>query len=188
MRTQIDPAQIQVIFADLQTRLIQSSKAVAPADLEKAAAVLLEVVKILDIPFLFSVLSESKAGRLINSLLPASNQKNTFIRTTTSVLLDGVTGQAIQAQKRKVLVICGFTSEVVVAHSVQQAIEHGYEVIVPIDVVSSRSERTEHVAINTMERLGAHISSVMNLATALAPDMSTDVGSSLMEALTPLRS
>jgi hypothetical protein len=66
-------------------------------------------------------------------------------------------------------------------------LEVGCEVIVPVDAIGSRSERTETAAIRQMENAGASVTSVRSLLMRQTPEVSTLPGSAILRSLGALQ-
>lgn len=95
---------------------------------------------------------------------------------SASPFLDSATVEALGGSDRKVLIIAGFAAEVVTVHAVLDALARGYQVLVPVDACGGFSERTENAAFRQMEAAGAITTSVLSVATKLAPDFTTSQG------------
>jgi nicotinamidase-related amidase len=76
---------------------------------------------------------------------------------------------------------------VVVLHAVLDACKQGYRVLVPVDACGGLSERTEEAALRQIEAAGAISTSVVSIATKLAPDFTTDVGKQMFGIVQKLR-
>ncbi len=61
-------------------------------------------------------------------------------------------------------------------HAALDAQKQGYQGIVAVDARGGLSERTEQAALRQMEGAGVLISSVVSIATKLAPDFTTEKG------------
>ena len=73
-------------------------------------------------------------------------------------------------------------------HAVLDARAQGNEVLVPVDVCGGMSERTEQAALRQIIAAGAITTSVVSIATKLAPDFTTDLGKELYNIVQKLRS
>ncbi len=104
-----------------------------------------------------------------------------------SPFFDEATKNFLVQSRRKVLVIGGFATEAVVLHAVLDARAQGYEVLVPVDVCGGMSERTEQAALRQIIASGAITTSVVSIATKLAPDFTTDLGKELFNIVKRLR-
>jgi hypothetical protein len=109
------------------------------------------------------------------------------LRASASPFLDEATKNLLAQSKRKVLVIGGFATEAVVLHAVLDARVQGYEVLVPMDVCGGMSARTEQAALRQIIAAGAITTSVVSIATKLAPDFTTDLGKDLFDIVQRLR-
>ena len=179
---------VQILFADLQPSLVAGSRTVHPDLLSTAAGALARAADVLNIPMTFSIIPEGgEPGNLIPQLLPYANKHNTYSRTVASPFLDEPTSTALLKNERKVLVIAGFSSEVVVLHASLDALAAGYAVQVPLDVIGGRSQRTESAILSQIERAGGVTTSVLTLITRLEPDLSCPPGSTALAALQMLR-
>jgi nicotinamidase-related amidase len=125
-----------------------------PEGLTASAAVLAKAARILELPIAFSLVPEGdQRGRQIPELDEFVTDANAFWRNTASPFLDQPTASTLAANRRKVLVIAGFSAEVAVLHSALDAIEAGYTVQLPLDVVGRcdpASPRTRGEATPTL--------------------------------------
>jgi nicotinamidase-related amidase len=85
------------------------------------------------------------------------------------------------------VIIGGFATETVVLHAVLDARPQGYDVLVPVHVCGGLSERTEQSALKHIIAAGAITTSVVSIATKLAPDFTTDLGKDLFNIVQRLR-
>ncbi len=184
----LDPNQVQVLFADLQTQIVQRSKTTAPETLSQSAAVLAKLAKLFSLPMHVSVVPEGdKAPQVIEELARETAGVPQFLRLLASPFMDEKIHTALSSAGRKTLIIAGFATEVVVVHAVQEAIAAGYQVYVPVDTCGSMSARTEEAAFREIETAGGVITSVVTLATAMAPDFSTELGKQMFAIVQQLR-
>ena len=72
-------------------------------------------------------------------------------------------------------------------HAALDARKHGYLVLIPVDVCGGMSERTEQAALRQVEAAGAITTSVVSIATKLAPDFTTDLGKQMFGIVQKLR-
>ena len=186
--TPMNPADVQILFADLQPDIVARSKTNPPDASAHSAGVLAEVAGLLRLPIHFSVVPDGgKTPELIPELARHAKAVKLLPRMSASPFLDEATRDAIAATGRKTLVVAGFASEVVVVHAVRAAIEAGYGVHVPVDACGGMSERTEAAAFRQVEAAGGITTSVVGLVTALAPDFSTSPGDKAFGTLQSLR-
>ncbi len=182
------PAEVQLLFCDLQKQIVARSKTTEPGSLKRSASVLAQLAKVFALPVTISVVpEENEAPELITELTKEAPDAPQFLRANASPFLDQKTRAALAAHGRKTLVVSGFATEVVVLHAVTGAIEAGYRVLVPVDACGGLSERTEAAALRQMEVFGAEVTSTVTLATALAPDFTTELGQQMFATIQKLR-
>jgi pimeloyl-ACP methyl ester carboxylesterase/nicotinamidase-related amidase len=184
----LDPATVQILFADLQSPIVARSKTNPPQGLSCAACVLARCARLLGLPVHHSVVPEGgKAPEVLPDLAKETESAPQFARMTADPFLDPQTREAIDAVKRPVLVIAGVATEAVVLHAALSALERDYRVQVPVDACGGLSARTEDAALRQIEAAGGVTTSVVTLVTALAPDFSTDLGGKAFGILQSLR-
>ncbi len=177
----------QVLFCDLQKQIVARSKTTRPEALSQSAGVLLQLAKLFQLPVTLSVVpEEQKAPEVIPALVDsgAMTQKP---RTPDSPFCDSATVERLGEGGRKVLIIAGFATEVVVLHAALDARKHGYQVLVPVDACGGMSTRTEEAAFRQMERSGAITTAVVSIATKFAPDFTTELGKQMFSIVQQLR-
>ena len=186
--SQLNPAETQLLFCDLQKQIVGRSKTTEPKALARSAAVLAQLGRVFSLPVTISVVPEGNdAPELVEELAKATPNAPQFLRANASPFLDEKTTAALDENGRKTLVIAGFTTEVVVLHAVTAAIDQGYRVLVPVDVCGGMSERTEAAALRQIEGYGGEITSTVTLATALEPDFTTELGQQMFGVIQQLR-
>jgi nicotinamidase-related amidase len=184
----LDPASVQILFADLQPAIVARSKTNPPDALAASAGVLAEVAALLGLPMHFSVVPEDgKPPVLIPELAGHAQASQLLPRMSASPFLDVATGTALSATGRETLVVCGFATEVVVLYAAHAAVAAGFRVLVPVDACGGMSARTEDATFRRIEAAGGVNTSVVGLVTALAPDFSTSPGREAFAALQSLR-
>lgn len=187
--SEIKATDVQVLFADLQKQLVARSKTAAPKALGRSVSVLAQLAKVFALPVTLSVVpEEDKEPELIPELAKEiATDAPRLLRTGASPFLDEKTRAALASHQRKTLVVAGFATEVVVLHAVTGGITAGYRVLVVVDACGGMSERTEAAALRQIEAFGGEVTATVTLATALAPDFTTDQGKQMFAALQTLR-
>jgi nicotinamidase-related amidase len=171
----LDPATVQVLFADLQPQIVARSKTNPPNALARSAGVLAQVARLLHLPVHLSVVPEGgQTPGLIPELARETKGVAQHSRMSASPFLDESTRAAVLATGRQHLIVAGFATEVVVLHAACHAITAGYQVHVPVDACGGMS--TEDAAFRQIEAKGGVTTSVVALVTALTPDFSTEAG------------
>jgi Isochorismatase family len=185
----LDPATVQILFADLQPPIVARSKTNPPQSLSRAASVLARCARLLGLPVHHSVVPEGgKAPEVLPDLAKKTEDVPQFARMTADPFLDPQTREAIDAVNRPVLVIAGFATEAVVLRAALSALESDYQVQVPVDACGGMSARTEDAALRQIEAAGGVTTSVVSLVTAMAPDFAREPGRNTFAALQALRS
>ncbi|MDB5311091.1 MAG: putative enzyme with cysteine hydrolase domain [Gemmataceae bacterium] len=184
----LDPATVQVLFADPHPQIVARSKTNAPDALTRSATVLARVARLLHLPMRLSVVPEGvRPPQLIPELARETEGVAQHPRISASPFLDEAPRAAIAAPGREHLIIAGFATEVVVRHGACDAVAAGYRVHVPVDACGGMSSRTEDAAFRRIEAAGGVTTSVVALVTAMAPDFSTDPGRQAFGFLQRLR-
>ena len=142
--TALNAGSAQVLFCDLQPQIVARSRTTDPKALGRSAGVLLCFAQLFDLPTTFSVAPEGgKEPELIEELRGNDDFAPSFPRVSASPFLDSATADRLGEAKRKVLIVAGFATEAVVLHGVMDALERGYQVLVPVDACGGISMATE---------------------------------------------
>jgi hypothetical protein len=164
----LDPATVQVLFADLQPQIVARSKTNPPDALARSAGVLAQVARLLHLPVHLSVVPEGgQTPELIPELARETKGVAQHSRMSASPFLDESTRAAIAASGQQHLIVAGFATEVVVLR--RNVVPHGGR-----GVPTDRGE-------------GRVTTSVVTLVTALTPDFSTESGRQVFGILQSLR-
>ena len=151
----LDPATVQILFADLQPPIVARSMTNPPESLSCAASVLARCARLFDLPVHHSVVpAGGKAPEVLPDLAKETDGAPQFARMTADPFLDPHTREAIDAVKRPVLVIAGCATEAVVLRAALSALQSDYQVQVPVDACGGLSARTEDAALRQIEAAG----------------------------------
>jgi nicotinamidase-related amidase len=182
----IHPDDVQILLADLQVQIVAFSKTQPPKALSAAAGMLGELAGVFSLPVTVSVVPHDfKPPELLPEL--SSFKTHQHERMSASPFLDLSVSSALAGFRRKTLVVAGFATEVVVLQSAVAARKAGYRVLVPVDACGGFSERTEQAAFRQIELAGGELTSVVSLATAMAPDFQSDLGQKMFAVVQKLR-
>lgn len=174
------PGEVQILLLELQPAIVAASQTVPGDRLRRAAATLMEVARAAGIPVTASVVPlDGQPLDLVEELAGVDR----LARTTVGAFDDPALSDRIAAPGRKVLIIGGVSSEIAVLHAVLGARRAGHDVEVLLDLCGGLDPRSEQAAFERMWREGAQASSVSSFATGLITDMTTTVGSAIMQAL-----
>jgi Isochorismatase family len=177
----------QLLLCDLQPAIVARSETIDREVLGRAAGIMLEVARLFSLPMTLSVVPEGGQAPELISELRGSGFAQERLRASASPFLDEATKNSLAQSRRKVLIIGGVATEAVVLHAVLDAGAHDYEVLVPVDLCGGMSERTEQAALGQISAAGATITSVVSIATKLAPDFTTGLGKDLFGIVQRLR-
>ena len=97
-------------------------------------------------------------------------------RTTTTAFSDASLTEALAATGRRVLILAGVASEIVVQRTALDALAAGYTVQVAVDACGGISARTEDAAWRRIVQAGGVTTSVTTFAAELAGDFTTEAG------------
>ncbi|MGD0104149.1 MAG: isochorismatase family protein [Rhodopila sp.] len=149
---------MQVLFADLQPSIVARSRTNPPDALARSAGVLAQAGKLRACRSV-----SASCPELLPELGREADMTAMLPRMCASPFLDEATRDALAAAGRKIMVLCGFATEVVVLHAARAAIEGGYRVLVPVDACGGMSARTEDAAFRQIEAAGAVTTSVVGI-------------------------
>ncbi|ORM60037.1 isochorismatase [Pantoea rodasii] len=176
----LNPVDVQFLFADLQPTLVNTSITNSPTQLAGNAGSLAKVAAVLKLPMLFLTVAK---GEVIPELTPYSTPQNTLFRTNADPFQVPDIVNALGKNKRKALIISGYSTEVAVLLSVLDAIRHDYHVHVVVDCIGSRSNRTESASLVQISQAGAVQTSVLTVAAQLAPEFSNEPGKTILSII-----
>jgi Isochorismatase family len=161
-----------VLFADLQTGIVELSQTNPVARLKTGVRGLAKLAKLLGIPAVVSGVrgEDGKPSKMIPQIADGLGDLPTHHRTTCDSFLNEEIVSAIKATGRKTLLISGVATELAVQLSALTASDQGYKVFIVLDACGGMSERTEQAALQRMAKAGATTVSVMTLAGELAGD------------------
>ncbi|MCK5834892.1 MAG: isochorismatase family protein, partial [Lentisphaeria bacterium] len=154
--------QCTLIVVDIQERLI---KAMDENRYQHKMVTTVKIASALGIPTVVTEQYPRGLGETILEIkeaLPAETQ--TFEKTTFPCW--GAEGfkSAVDHIGNKTLIVIGMESHVCVLQTVLEALEEGYEVLIPVDCVCSRNELDKKYALKEMQQAGATLTTIERLA------------------------
>jgi nicotinamidase-related amidase len=163
-----------ILFLDLQTEIVKNS-ATLPVDLlTRNAAVLAKLAALHKLPYFLSAVPPG--GDFIDAVLSPLGHPAPRMRMQTSAFADaGLTGE-LQASGRKILILAGVASEIVVQRTALDARAAGYQVQIAVDACGGVSARTEEAAWRRVGAAGGTTTSVTTFAAELTGDFTTELG------------
>src|SRR5262249_20819899 len=98
------------------------------------------------------------------------------LRTQTTAFADAGLVEAVRSSGRRVLVLAGVASEIVVQRTALDALAAGYSVQVAVDACGGVDPRTEDAAWRRSGAGGGVTPSVTTFAAELTGDFTTEIG------------
>jgi len=169
----IDPKDTVVLFADLQTGIIELSQTQPLDRLKKSVSGLAQLAKLFEMPVIVTGVrgDDGSDAKITPEIASALGDLPTHHRITCDSLLNPEILAAIQATGRKTLLISGVATELAVQLPAVSAKENGLRAFVVLDACGGMSERTEQAALLRISSAGSTAISVMTLAGELAGDL-----------------
>ena len=170
--SRIDAHDALILFADLQSGIVELTQTNHLDRLKKAVRALAQLAKLLDIPVIITGVrgEDGKDAKILPQLGEVLGNLPTHHRTTCDSFLNQEIVSAIEATGRRTLLISGVATELAVQLPALTACDQGYKVYVVLDACGGMGERTEQAALLRMAKAGATTVSVMTLAGELAGD------------------
>ncbi|HQT65285.1 MAG: cysteine hydrolase [Acidocella sp. 20-57-95] len=167
-------ANVAVLFLDLQEEIVKNSQTVTLPRLTRAAGALAKLAALHKLPSLLSAVPPG--GAFLDDVLAPLGHPQASMRYQTSAFADAGLVAALAATGRKILILSGVASEIVVQRTALDALAAGYQVHVAVDACGGISPRTEDAAWRRITAAGGVTTSVTTLAGELAGDFSTQLG------------
>jgi nicotinamidase-related amidase len=163
-----------VLFLDLQNEIVKNSRT-APLDrLQRASGALARLAALHGLPAFLSAVSPG--GPFLDVVSTPLGMSRPRMRTQTTAFADGTLVNDLGASGRKVLILAGVASEIVVQRTALDALAAGYEVQVAVDACGGIDLRTEDAAWRRITASGGVTTSVTTFAAELTGDFTTELG------------
>jgi nicotinamidase-related amidase len=171
--SRIDPNDCVVLFADLQSGIVELSQTNPLPKLQKAVLGLAKLAKLFEMPAIVSAIAgeDGSPAMILPEIAQALGTLPTHHRSTCDSLLNPDILSTLQATGRKTLLIAGVATELAVQLPALTGADLGYKVLVVLDACGGMSERTEQAALLRIGAAGATTVSVMTLAGEIAGDL-----------------
>lgn len=150
--------QSVLLVIDLQGKLYDSMD--NKKDLEKKVWALIEGIKILDIPLIWTEQLPEKIGNTAAQIAALLKAYQPIEKVSFSCLPNRRFREALTALNRKQVIVCGIEAHVCVYQTVVDLIAEGYQVQIVDDAVSSRDAHNKAIAIARMQDAGAKLTTV----------------------------
>jgi nicotinamidase-related amidase len=172
----IDPDSALVLFADLQTGIIELASTVELVRLRRGVSALAKLARLFDIPAIVTTAPSDGGAQVTPEIAAALGELPQHVRTTTDAFTHAATREAIMKTGRKTLLVAGVATEIIVQHSALSGAAHGLHVQVLVDACGGISPRTEHAAFRRLTQAGVVTTSIASLAGQLAADFTKTRG------------
>jgi nicotinamidase-related amidase len=180
----LDPAKVQLIFADLQDFIMDLAQTNSPTAVRNSARTLATIGTILELPAVLSIVPGPDGPDVITELTELLPGTRAHVRAPgPSCWDDPGARDAVIGHGRGVIVLCGVVTEIVVLHTALDALADGYQVHIPIDACGGITPRGEGATLRRLEAAGAQITTVPGLAGDLLRDFTTPDGGAILAAL-----
>jgi hypothetical protein len=163
-----------VLFLDLQEEIVKNSKTLSLQRLERATGALAKLAALHKLPSFLSAVPPG--GAFLSAVTGPLAGVTPRMRTQTTAFADQGLVRALAESGRKVLVLSGVASEIVVQRTALDAIGAGYEVMVAVDACGGVDARTEDAAWRRITAAGGATTSATAFAAEMTGDFATETG------------
>ena len=163
-----------VLFLDLQDEIVKNSQTNPLPIVRTRAGALAALAALHGLPAFAS--SVPPGGAFLTDVLAPLPALQPRPRTSTSAFADDGLTAAIAGTGRRLIVLSGVASEIVVQRTALDALAAGYRVEIAVDACGGVNARTEDAAWRRIIQAGGVTTSVTTFAAELAGDFTTDLG------------
>ena len=163
-----------ILFLDLQEEIAKNARTVSADQLRRNAGVLAKLAKLHGIPAFLSAVPPG--GTFFANVTTTLPDAKPAMRTQTTAFSDAAFVENIRLSGRRVLLLAGIASEIVVQRTALDALASGYKVQIAVDACGGIDPRTEDAAFRRVEAAGGVTTSVITFAAELAGDFTTEKG------------
>lgn len=147
-----------LIIIDVQGKL---ATLVADSDATiQSIQTLISGMQVLGLPVVWVEQLPDKLGPTVPTIAEHLQDIEPFAKSTFSALAEPAISQAVTSTGRTDWLVCGIETHICVYQTVCDLLDNGYNAHVVSDAVSSRNPQHKDLALDKMQRLGAHISCV----------------------------
>jgi nicotinamidase-related amidase len=151
----LDRDAVSLVVIDYQEKLLPKIRC---ADEVSAQAIkLIRFARELDIPVLWTEQYPKGLGRTVLPIAEELTGISVFEKTAFGCLGDPAFTNALDATRRRQLLLTGIEAHICVMQTALLAIDKGYRVFIPRDAVGSRSESEYNAGLDRLERAGAEL-------------------------------
>jgi Isochorismatase family len=170
-----------VLFLDVQDEIVKNSRTLPLERLRRTAGVLAKLAVLHNLPHYLSAVAPG--GTYLATVLEPLGKPEPRIRTQTTAFADVGLVEELRASRRRVLVLSGVATEIVVLRTALDALAAGYAVHVAVDACGGVDTRTEDAAWRRITAAGGEMTSVTTFAAELTDDFSTEIGGATLNLM-----
>ncbi len=163
-----------VLFLDLQEEILKNNRTLPADRLRRTSGALAKLAALHKLPVFLSAVPPG--GAFSDAVLAPLGHPQPRLRTQTTAFADTGLVEAVRASGRRVLILSGVASEIVVQRTALDALAADYEVHVAVDACGGVDGRTEDAAWRRITASGGVTSSVTTFAAELTGDFTTELG------------
>jgi hypothetical protein len=167
-----------VLFLDLQDNIVPNARTVPIERLHRTAGVLARLAALHKLPTFLSAVPPG--GAFLDVVLKPLGDPEPRMRTQTTAFSDSGLVDSLRTSGRRVLILAGVASEIVVQHTALDALAAGFEVQVAVDACGGIDVRTEEAAWRRIGAAGGVTTSVVTFAAELTGDFTSEPGSATL--------
>ena len=156
------------IFIDYQEKLMPAMS--GKEELEDKVCRLARGLKVLGIPNIVTQQYTKGIGETIPSIGEAIGDFKAIDKTTFSCMRNVEFVNSLELISRPNIVVCGIEAHICLQQTVEQLLEEGYKVYVPVDCISSRNRNDMLWAAERMEKAGAVMTTYESILYELVKD------------------
>jgi hypothetical protein len=163
-----------VLFLDLQDEIVRNNRTLPADRLRLTSGALAKLAALHKLPAFLSAVPPG--GAFSAAVLAPLGHPQPRMRTQTTAFADGGLVEALRASGRRVLILSGVASEIVVQRTALDALAAGYQVHIAVDACGGIDARTEDAAWRRIGAAGGVTTSVTTFAAELTGDFTTELG------------
>jgi hypothetical protein len=163
-----------VLFLDLQDEIVKNSRTLPLDRLSRCAGALAKLAALHKLPAWLSAVPPG--GAFLDGVLSPLGNPAPRMRMQTTAFADQGLVADLAASGRRVVILAGVASEIVVQRTALDALAAGYEVQVAVDASGGIDPRTEDAAWRRIVAAGGVTTSVTTFAAELTGDFTTELG------------
>ncbi len=163
-----------VLFLDLQEEIVKNSRTLPLERLRRNAGALAKLAALHKLPTFLSAVPPG--GAFLDVVTTPLVDAQPQMRLQTTAFADRGLVDGLAASGRRVIILSGVASEIVVQRTALDAIAAGYDVQVAVDACGGVNPRTEDAAWRRIIAAGGVTTSVTTFAAELTGDFTTDIG------------